>query len=375
MTTLGTHEKAGLRISGNTYIRRTNVANQPVIGPLAATYFGVSPKMDRKTFMDTRPGLRGVPFAVITDPAEPEGQLTLLSMPRKALAMLMLGSVGALAQGAGSVTTEEHAFEADYGIQLAYENVGSVIVYPGVKATKATGVEGNNNAITWTAVRPGTDGNSITVALIDPTGNNVALSVAVDGTDIVVTCATDGASAITSTAAQIMAAIAASEAAAALVTVASTGASTGAGVVVAVSEGALSGGTKTGTPWTVGTDYEILSTREGIVRPLTDGGMGAAGWCFVSYTYGTVGGTRVTMGGDAVVEVEVRIEGTNDVQGDDGETSSPVRMIARRMLLTPKGTLNLIGTDLVQADFDALPLTPASGNAMDIDYPAYGLPS
>lgn len=111
-----------------------------------------------------------------------------------------------------------------------------------VAATLATGVVANNNAITWTAKAAGTVGNDISLTLTDPPGNNAALAVDVVGRDIQVTLATDGASAITTTAAQLIAAIEASPAAD-LVTVANTGASTGAAAVVAVAKTELAGGT------------------------------------------------------------------------------------------------------------------------------------
>lgn len=112
----------------------------------------------------------------------------------------------------------------------------------GGAATLDTGTVGANNAITWTANEPGTDGDDITVTIIDPAGNNVALSVDVDGTDIVVTGATDGASALTSTAAQVIAAVLEHDTASQLVTASNKGASSGVGVVLAVAETPLAGG-------------------------------------------------------------------------------------------------------------------------------------
>lgn len=113
-------------------------------------------------------------------------------------------------------------------------------------ASLATGVVGSNNAITWTAREGGAEGNAISVTLVDPPGNSVALSVDTDGDDIVVTLATDGSSAVTSTAAEVIAAVQEHDTASQLVTVANTGASTGAGVVAAVAKTNLSGGSGTG---------------------------------------------------------------------------------------------------------------------------------
>lgn len=110
-----------------------------------------------------------------------------------------------------------------------------------VAASLITGVEGNNNAILFTAKKAGADGNDISVKLVDPAGNDKALSVDVVGRDIIVSLATNGGGAIVSTAAQIIAAIAGSSAAD-LVTAVNSGASSGAAAVVAVALTNLAGG-------------------------------------------------------------------------------------------------------------------------------------
>lgn len=110
------------------------------------------------------------------------------------------------------------------------------------KASLTTALVGLNNDLVFTAKPEGEDGNEITVEYIDPPGNNVPLSVVVDGEAIKVTLATDGASAITSTSALVEAAVEANAEAAALVTVANSGADTGAGVVTALAATNLAGG-------------------------------------------------------------------------------------------------------------------------------------
>jgi phage tail sheath protein FI len=124
--------------------------------------------------------------------------------------------------------------------------IGIVGTAPGsqaeVKASLATGVVGTNNAVTWTAKLAGILGNKISVQLVDPKANTQALAVTVAGQAITVKLATSGAGAITTTATQLMAAIAANAAANALVGTASTGASTGAGIVAATANTFLAGG-------------------------------------------------------------------------------------------------------------------------------------
>jgi phage tail sheath protein FI len=110
-----------------------------------------------------------------------------------------------------------------------------------VKATLSLGAA--NAIIAFTAKLAGTLGNAIKVHLRNPNAASAALGVVVEGTDITVNLATSGASAVTSTAAQVIAAILASAPASALVNVANGGASTGASVVAPTAAPvALSGG-------------------------------------------------------------------------------------------------------------------------------------
>lgn len=103
----------------------------------------------------------------------------------------------------------------------------------GAAGNITTGVEGNNNAITWT---PTTANLRYAVALVDPSAIDQTLSIDVSGNLITVNLATDGAGDITSTPADIIPAIIADEDAAALVTPTDTGASTGAAAVVAEAD-------------------------------------------------------------------------------------------------------------------------------------------
>jgi hypothetical protein len=119
----------------------------------------------------------------------------------------------------------------------------------GVKAALTTNMSNANADITLTAVDYGTSGNDITITYVDPGGATQSLSVTVSGKDIRVSLATNGGSAITSTANLVKAAIDALPAAAALVTVAVEG--TGAGVVNAVVKASLTGGV-TVTPGPIG---------------------------------------------------------------------------------------------------------------------------
>lgn len=112
-----------------------------------------------------------------------------------------------------------------------------------VAASLTTALAGANNDLKFTAKTAGTGGNAITVAYIDPSANDAVLAISVVGSAITVNLATSSEGAITSTAADILAAIEADEEASALVTVTNAGSDTGAGVVTALAAASLTGGT------------------------------------------------------------------------------------------------------------------------------------
>lgn len=118
------------------------------------------------------------------------------------------------------------------------------ILSSGTAASKTTGVVASDNAILVEALEQGVAGNDITIAYIDSASNNVALSVDVTGTDIVVNLATNGASAVTSTADQVIDAINDDVDANDLVLATNAPGSNGSGVAIAAAEAPLTGGTK-----------------------------------------------------------------------------------------------------------------------------------
>lgn len=116
----------------------------------------------------------------------------------------------------------------------------------GVASTVTIDMTNANADLTYTAYNVGADGDNNTVTHVDPAGNNQVLDVTVDsniagGVDVVVFLATNGAGAITSTAAQVKAAV--NSAAALFMTCEDEGA--GSGVVNAVAQTSLAGGVDT----------------------------------------------------------------------------------------------------------------------------------
>lgn len=133
-----------------------------------------------------------------------------------------------------------------------------------VRATLSTNLSGHtNNDLTYTAVTGGTAGNSITIAYVDPAGNDQALSVGVAASAITVNLATGVAGAITTIASEIKTAIEASVAASALVTVANKSANDGTGLVEALSATPLAGGLAAPIAAVVETTPGVTATYRG----------------------------------------------------------------------------------------------------------------
>lgn len=123
----------------------------------------------------------------------------------------------------------------------------SVIYSDGVRASTTRGT--GNAGVKIEADAVGTGGNSITYAQVVPAGANAPLSVSVVGSAITVNVATGAtAGTATSTADQVIAAINANPAAAALVTASRGASSDGSGVVAASASAALTGGAAGTTP-------------------------------------------------------------------------------------------------------------------------------
>lgn len=179
-----------------------------------------------------------------------------------------------------------------------------------VKATLLTGVIGSNNAITFTSKLLGVNGNGISIHLKDPKANSAALSVTVDELAITVNLATSGAGAITTTATQLIAAIAANTAANALVGAVNTGASTGAGAVAASARAqALSGGIDEAFP--LNTPVLIAGSRSEVAKLGAAGTLPNALDAILDQAGAVVIVVRVTQGADIAATTTNVIGGVN----------------------------------------------------------------
>lgn len=150
--------------------------------------------------------------------------------------------------GSGTIISTAH--QVKLALEAKAEAAALINVYfpttAAASATLTTSLTGTNNDLVFTAASSGTFGNRVRVAYLDPGANDATLSVAVVGDTsfetINVSLATNGSGTITSTAAQVQAAIEAHADASGLVTIAAAGGNDGSGVVTALAATALSGG-------------------------------------------------------------------------------------------------------------------------------------
>lgn len=152
-----------------------------------------------------------------------------------------------IVEGSATVATSEYTTALN---AYVYPNAGAPA--DAVQASKTVNPTGDDNALTFTAVAYGTDGNSLQIEYLDPGANSQSLAVTVyNRQKISVSLATNGSGTITSTATLVKAAIEADPIASDLVTVAidtsDTGvADDGSGVVTAMALAAFTGGAGTG---------------------------------------------------------------------------------------------------------------------------------
>lgn len=197
----------------------------------------------------------------------------------------------AVAYGTGGNSISiEYVDPAAVSAALSVGVVGSAITVnlatdTGVKSSLSVNPAGDDNALTYTAVTAGPGGDAISIEYVDPAANDASLSVGVVGDAITVNLATGGGGAITSTAADVLAAIEASGPAAALVTVAIDAADTGAGddgsgVVTAMALANLASGANgaiTSTAAQVKTAIEASGPAAALVTLANNGGDTGAG--------------------------------------------------------------------------------------------------
>ena len=162
-------------------------------------------------------------------------------------AALVIAAINAAA-GADVTATDDGAGGAGVVAAAALAPLaGGVDGNAAVAAGLRTGISDMETAINWRSAVPGVGGNAVTIAYTDPLAINQALAVAAPGGNIVVSLATDATGAVTSTAAEIVAA-ALLVGAVTAVAVPALGCAVGNGVVSAMAATAMSGGIAAGAP-------------------------------------------------------------------------------------------------------------------------------
>lgn len=218
------------------------------------------------------------------------------------------------------------------------------------------GNEISNNTVTVTAVTPGRAGNAISVQLQKPSANDAALSVSVAGNAITVSLATGATGLVTSTAAQVIAAINGHAPAAALVT-ASGGTGDGSGLAKRQLAAARLA-TGADEPFPLNTPVLVAGRRREAAKLGTTGTLPAAMDGIFDQTAAFVVVIRVAEGGDPAATLANVIGG---VDGNGNElglqallTARSVAKIKPRILIAPGFTQNTAVTSEMVAIADRL---------------------
>ena len=189
------------------------------------------------------------------------------------LSSLLVGVAPVAAVSAPSVSSSSLVISTNATYTMTFQ-LSQALTSGAAAATLTTGLAGTN-AITYVADTPGVAGNAITIEYTEAAPGS-ALIVSVAGTAISVELA-DVASVITSTAAQVVAAINADAVALALVDASSTD----IGLMAAIVPAALAGGTADSISVTFPTGFNVVGATAQIAAT---SGIGTAAFALASAT-------------------------------------------------------------------------------------------
>ena len=208
----------------------------------------------------------------------------------------------------GGVTLDQSAVTADVSTGLKKLPAGTFIGVTGgkyrkytaaVKASLSTTGGNENSNIKFEAVGSGTDGNSIKVAMINA-GNSKSLEVTVVNNEVRIQLATNSGGTITSTAAEVIAAVNGALAVKGILTAAVVGAQTGEGVVAALSATELANGANANVVPTCVLAEDVLFTRFS-----ESGGITHVDQIATAIDAGRVIASRLPVAPDAVVKANI----------------------------------------------------------------------
>ena len=222
----------------------------------------------------------------------------------------------------------------------------------GVSAFTVIDFAADNTGVDFTAVASGTAGNQIRLRYVDPADVSQVLSIAVNGNDITVNLATDIDGNITSTAAEVLAAVNGDAGASALVTASLPEGEDGSGVVGTVGYTNLSGGEN--EPFPLNTPALVTDIYAAMADAGEEGTLARALDAIVDQTKTLVVVVRVEEGADAEATKANVIGGVEA----DGKKTGLQALLAAEQSLSVKPRI-LGAPDLDDADVTAAGITIA----------------
>lgn len=240
-------------------------------------------------------------------------------------------SASALVQAAHAPGSDGAGLVSALGPQNLGQGAASAAFISNV-ASLTTDLAGADNDLNFSAGAAGTAGEAIRIQYLDPGAVGQALSVSVSGREITVRLATDGTGAVTSTAAQVMAAINADVAASALAQASLAGLDDGSGLV-----SAMDAASPAVAPNTALTFQALKAGSDGNRIAVTYLNPGAADQATSVDVVNAGGGNY-----------EIRVTLGTDAQGAVTATAADVLAAIQAHTADPLDPLSVAATDLVE---------------------------
>lgn len=296
------------------------------------------PTNQAKTITSHQEGTYGQVVTSVILPQPTNIAISLFELNRQNLAKAFLGRDTDLVEVAETISMEKQ-LTTGQTLVLPHQLLSTIQVGTPAIASHTTGTVEDNNGLTWTAKAPGLSGNDVSITLTQPVTNNAVLTVSVVNKDVRVSLATSAEGAITSTSAQVLAAIQAHVGANRTISVAHTGASTGSGIVTAVTKTNLTGG----LGYEPNIDY-VVNLAAGSLKltkvtriPLDEN-------VYIEYIHEGYSGFQIDGAVNYSIETSLILRGKNLVNNQRVEFYAP------RAIVSPTSPVNFLSTELVKLD-------------------------
>lgn len=324
------------------------LAGTVYFGPVGETEFfnpaGESDKLETqptnqaKTITSHQEGTYGQVVTAVYLPQPTNIAISLFELNRENLKKAFLGTDTDLTAEEETVSLER-TLTPGQTLVFPHQLLTTIQVGTPAVATNTTGTVESNNGLTWSAKGPGLSGNDISITLTKPAVSNAVLTVSVINTEVRVALATDQNGDISSTAAQVLAAVQAHSGANRTINVAHTPTSDGTGVMTAVTKTNLTGG----LGYESNIDY-MVNLAAGTLKLTSATRIPTDEDIYIEYTHRAYSGFEISGAVNFSIETSILLRGKNLANGQRVEFYAP------RAIVSPTSPVNFLSSELVKLD-------------------------